>query len=136
MRRPDRLSAAAREAIERSNDLRVSAASVYEMALKATFGKWPDLDDLMPEPLCDQVIEAGSRITAVTGVVMESVGRADSSYRDPYDRIIAASAAHYGMPLIFIDAAMDTAPWNVTRIWWRFTAPPRSPRPRPGIRAG
>ena len=111
----ERLSRRSRALIEsRSNPMFVSAASLWETAIKHGLGK-PALDrpfaELIPEQLARQQI-------AVLGLEMahmaEFVGL-PLHHRDPFDRMIVAQARVEGLPVISVDEALDA--YGVERIW-------------------
>ena len=111
---PDRLSAAARSAIEH-DDLFVSAVTGYELAQKFRLGRMPDA-----LPLVDSFSDAVRGLLAthlpVTDHHAVRAGLLDWSHRDPFDRILAAQALAEDLVLASRDRAMTTAP-GVTVLW-------------------
>ena len=97
-----------------SNQLLMSLASVWEIAIKVGTGRLPisaSLDTFIPEQLRSNRIE-------LLPIVMEhtfEVARLPLHHRDPFDRIIIAQAIREGMPLVSADEAFDAYP--IHRIW-------------------
>ena len=108
----DRLSDAARGAIEEPrNTILVSAASIWEMAIKASLGKLK-----VPANLLDVLREQGFVSLAVEphhawGVVDLPVG----DHKDPFDRQLVAQALAEQLPIISGDGALDQ--YGVERLW-------------------
>lgn len=104
-----RLPAAAEELmVDPSNTRTLSAASAWEMSIKAGSGRWahvvPMLDDL-DEALHDlQTEQLPIDIPAAV-----AAGRLDWDHRDPFDRMLAAQTALGGYALLTVDRAFDRA---------------------------
>jgi PIN domain nuclease of toxin-antitoxin system len=83
----------------------VSPISFYEIALKAEAGKWPEM-----LPILDQLValalRQGGVIAPLNAEICLAAGRMDSPHRDPFDRLIAATAQHLGVPVITKDRAL------------------------------
>lgn len=91
----------------------LSAASVWEMAIKSSLGKLT-----LPVGLEHMVrggVDRGLRLLDVTAGHAYHVERLPFHHRDPFDRILVAQALHEGMHLISRDAQLDAYP--VTRVW-------------------
>ena len=114
---PDHLSRAARDALAGSTERIVSAASLYEIAYKARLGKWPEVAPLLQIDLDARLRADGFEVAAASGAIMERAGRLDWSHRDPFDRLIVATAQHRVVALVSKDATLDAAPDGVQRIW-------------------
>lgn len=104
-----RLPAAAADMIvDPSNTRTLSAASVWEMSIKAASGRWDDaaamLDDL-DNALHDLQAEALSIDTAAA----VAAGRLDWDHRDPFDRMLAAQTSLGGYSLLTVDRAFEQA---------------------------
>ena len=112
---PDRLGAAARERIEaRENDLRLSVASVWEMAIKSSLGKLK-----LPASLAGFLEEqlAATR-TMLLEIRAEHAVRVESlpwHHRDPFDRLLVAQAQFEKLPILASDSDFDA--YGVDRIW-------------------
>ena len=83
-----RLSRPLRAAIEdEANDVYLSAASVWEIAIKRTLGKLT-----FSRPIVDAASELGFDILPVTGMHAERAGGLPRHHDDPFDRLIVAQA--------------------------------------------
>lgn len=110
----NRLSARARRAMEHADaELFLSAASIWEMAIKASLGRLA-----LPAPL-DQYIAAklqnGFRVLPVEWSHAAAVEKMPFHHRDPFDRLLIAQAISEGMPLVSVDPAFHA--YKVKVIW-------------------
>ena len=80
----------------------VSAASIWEAAIKAALGK---LD--MPEGLADAVVDEGFEPLPITFAHAERVGALPAHHRDPYDRMLVAQALLEGLTIVTHDPAFE-----------------------------
>jgi PIN domain nuclease of toxin-antitoxin system len=86
--------------------IHVSAITFYEIAQKVRLGKWPEMDEIARDQssvLADQ----GGALADITGEVSQLAGALDWNHRDPFDRLIAATAIRLQVPLISADTAFD-----------------------------
>jgi PIN domain nuclease of toxin-antitoxin system len=91
----------------------VSAISFFEIAQKARFGKWPEMAayiDRLPALLASQRGIAASLEAADCLMA----GTMDWPHRDPFDRLLAASALRRKIPIVSADPAFDAV---LARIW-------------------
>ena len=110
-----RLSAYARQLIEdEGNELFISIASLWEMAIKVSIGK---LNLTQPfETLFPSQLEANSiEITDISVNHLKEVSRLPFHHRDPFDRLMIAQAKVEGFPIISVDMAFDA--YGVQREW-------------------
>ena len=114
---PDHLSPLAREALAGSSERIVSAGSLYEITYKAQLGKWPEVASLLQVDLDGRLRADGFEVAAATGAVMERAGRLDWAHRDPFDRLIVATAQLRGLALVSKDETLDGAPGGIERVW-------------------
>lgn len=118
MSSPAELSQGARWALQDATEWCVSAASLYEITYKARIGKWPELAPLLAFDLDARLGEEGLEVVPATGAIMQHAGSFDWAHRDPFDRIIVATALIRGLPVVSKDATLDTngaSEWR--RIW-------------------
>lgn len=110
-----RLSPPAQQLLARgSNQLLLSLASVWEVAIKVSIGRLPlpaPLDPFVPEQLELNRIE----LLPITLEHTFEVARLPLHHRDPFDRLIIAQAIREGVPVVSADAAFDGYP--VQRLW-------------------
>ena len=111
----DHLSARASGIIDDpDNEVLVSGASAFELALKNRFGKLPGIEPLLARfsatmadlRLAELPITPGHSVAA---------GLFQSPHRDPFDRIIAAQAMIEGAVVVTKDRAFQTFP--VQTLW-------------------
>lgn len=97
-----RMSRVARRAIESSDtELLVSAATVWEMAIKASLGRLQ-----LSDPVAAYVTEKigqGYRMLPVSWVHATRVETLPWHHRDPFDRLLAAQALTEGCVLVTRD---------------------------------
>ena len=109
-----RLTARARTASTGSEGARLfSAASIYEVACKSRLGKLPPIDP------CDfrQALRLGGFVArSITEHVIHAAASLDWPNRDPWDRIIGATARREGGRLVSSDRAFDELP-GISGIW-------------------
>jgi len=92
----------------------VSAASLWEMAIKISIGKLSlsaPFDMLIPQQLSLNGFELLhleiSHAAMVAGLPFH--------HRDPFDRLLIAQATVEGMSIVSVDSAFDA--YSVTRLW-------------------
>ena len=96
------------------NQILVSSISAFEIAAKARLGKLPQVESLHLE--FDQALrDAGFGIVPVTSSMALRAARLPGEHRDPFDRLIAATALEADIVLLSNDSAMDG--FGVQRIW-------------------
>jgi PIN domain nuclease of toxin-antitoxin system len=94
-----RLSTSARAAIgDTANWVAVSAASIWELAIKRATGKLPSADSL-----AEDVAEYGLQALPVTQEHAWAAGRLPLHHRDPFDRMLVAQAQLEGLTLVTRD---------------------------------
>jgi PIN domain nuclease of toxin-antitoxin system len=109
-----RLSAAARRAIETSEgDWCLSAASIWEMAIKSS------LDRLtLPARASDYIaekVQRGLQILTIDWPVAAAVERLPFHHRDPFDRLIVAQAQAEGLDVVTKDKVFRK--YGVKVVW-------------------
>ncbi len=108
LREPDKISVGGRQCIATSGSLAVSAASLYEIALKGGRGKWPQVVGMLEADLESRFLQDGIAVLPVTGRVMQRAGALDWDHRDPFDRMIVVTALEQGIPVVSKDVTLDT----------------------------
>ena len=110
----ERLSRKARETMSEENaELFVSAASVWEMAIKASLGRLR-----LPLPVADYVAEkvrAGFQVMPIDWVHAAAVQKLPFHHRDPFDRLLIAQAQVEKLPLVSGDRAF--LKYGIRLIW-------------------
>ena len=113
------LSVTARDMIEGAHTAYVAPVSFYEITQKHRLGKWPELD-----PVIGQLLPLwraqGTELAPYDAEIAFLAGAMQWTHRDPFDRMIAATAIALACPLISKDAAFDAlggAPEWHGRIW-------------------
>ena len=110
-----RLSADARSIIgDGANELLFSAASAYELTIKAQSGRLT-----LPES-ADTYVPSRLAANAFGTMAIElahalRAGRLPAVHRDPFDRILVAQAQVEGLPIITADPAISR--YEVETIW-------------------
>jgi PIN domain nuclease of toxin-antitoxin system len=112
---PDRLSSKAREVIAGTGqEVFLSAASAWEIAIKSTSGKLR-----LPEPAVTfvprRMAEQGVRPLEVSHQHALAVSQLPPHHRDPFDRLLAAQANFENMILVSADRAFSNYP--VELLW-------------------
>lgn len=123
---PERLSVRARRVLEdRSSALVWSAASTWEVVVKARLGKL-DLGGDVASVLGEQVLRMGMRILPIEQVhslrvaSLPNVDWIDAAgsprrHADPFDRLLVAQALVEGLPILTSDDQFDRYP--IERVW-------------------
>ncbi len=108
----DALSGRAREMMEDPDAvLLVSAASIWEMAIKLSLGRLRAPDDLL-----DSVRSQGFQVLNVTGGHAWGVRQLPiTSHKDPFDRLLVAQAIEEDLPVISNDGELDQ--YGIRRHW-------------------
>ncbi len=107
-----RLSRRARRVVEdRTNDIFVNAATVWEMATKARLGRLPDIG----ADIAGRIAGQGFEHMAISAVEAERAGWLPGHHRDPFDRMLIAQAIAHDMPIVSIDTIFDR--YRVRRFW-------------------
>jgi len=102
---------------DEDTELLLSAASLWEMAIKYSIGKLQLPDKSVPfvEQLKEQLSLNRIVILPIEPDHIFIVASLPLRHRDPFDRLIAAQSLHEHLPLISIDAVLDS--YAVNRLW-------------------
>jgi PIN domain nuclease of toxin-antitoxin system len=107
---PERLGHAARTAISvPGRQVFVSAATVWEMALKHRRGRWPEVAAVVADP-AGQIAAEGMTPLTITIEHARAAGLLDWDHRDPFDRMLAAQAIVEGALLVTTDPLFASLP--------------------------
>jgi PIN domain nuclease of toxin-antitoxin system len=104
-----RISAAMRARIEEEEVL-VSIASLWEIAIKSALGK---LDT--PKDLPERVQELGFELLPISVEHAWRVKELPLHHRDPFDRLLIAQAQAESLPIVTSDPAFTD--YDVTVVW-------------------
>lgn len=97
------LSAAARAAIaDGANEPLISAASIWEIAIKQSLGRLTAPDDLL-----ETILSEGFTVLAVDAEHAWRVRQLPLHHRDPFDRLLVAQALTQQIPIVTADAQFD-----------------------------
>jgi PIN domain nuclease of toxin-antitoxin system len=109
------LSRAAHAAItDPSNDLLLSAATIWEIAIKVGLKK---LSLSMPykQWITKAMADLGVTVLPITVEYADAQAGLPSHHRDPFDRLLVAQAQLENLPLVSADPAFD--PYGINRLW-------------------
>lgn len=109
-----RLSGRAKTLLESDAELLLSAASLWEIAIKVSLGRLTlaqPFDSFLPEQLSKNAVE----ILPITVAHLGAVATLPFHHRDPFDRLLIAQASVERTPVVSADAALDA--YAVQRIW-------------------
>ena len=108
------LSQKGKALLEADNELLLSIASLWEIAIKLRLGKLTvavPIEVLMTQQLTQNDIE----ILPITVTPLIVVSTLPLHHRDPFDRLLIAQALVEQMPIVSADPAFDAYP--VQRLW-------------------
>lgn len=106
----ERFGAKAVERIEQAGEVLLSAAVVWEVAIKRSLGKLE-----APGGFAATLLGAGARPLPVTLDHAAAVERLPWHHRDPFDRLLVAQAGIERAALVTGDAALE--PYGVPIVW-------------------
>ncbi len=97
-----------------TNEIEISPASYWEIAIKVSIGKLS-----LSEPLLDflqrEIATNQFRILPIEPIHVAPLTTLPFHHRDPFDRLIIAQALVERIPIVSADTAFDD--YGVTRIW-------------------
>lgn len=108
-----RLSRPALAAIAQATTVCVSAVSFFEIAQKVRLGKWPEMAPHASH-LPGLLGEQGGIALPLDPAIAITAGLMDWPHRDPFDRLLVATAQHHNLPIISTDTVFDGM---VQRVW-------------------
>jgi PIN domain nuclease of toxin-antitoxin system len=99
---------------EPTNEVLVSAASVWEITTKARLGKLPRAADVAADvPAC--IESQGFVALPITVRHAQRAGALRGPHRDPFDRMLIVQAQAEGVPIASNESVFDD--YGVTRLW-------------------
>ncbi len=109
----DRLSQRARSAITGADTVLVSPITFFEIGQKVRLGKWPQMEPFVQR--LPALLETQGGATAdLDGPICITAATMPWSHRDPFDRLLAATALRRNLPIVSADGVFDAV---VTRVW-------------------
>jgi PIN domain nuclease of toxin-antitoxin system len=100
--------------VDSENDLLLSPATYWELAIKISIGKYR-----LTDPLADYINEAirlyGLKILPITPKHAEANVQLPHHHKDPFDRLLIAQAVVEDVAVVSSDQAFDAYP--ITRVW-------------------
>ncbi|MEQ8483691.1 MAG: type II toxin-antitoxin system VapC family toxin [Pseudomonadales bacterium] len=98
---PDRLPSQALSELH-ANDVYVSAASIWEIAIKVGVGKL----SANPTEVLAAIAPAGFTLLPISGIHAATVADLPNIHRDPFDRLLVAQALAEPMKLLTNDSVL------------------------------
>lgn len=112
---PELLSRTAAGIIRNQNNvIFISAATAWEIATKVRAGKLLGAERIERDFL-EMVEDSGFTLMPIEVAHGLRAGRFTAAHRDPFDRILAAQAMAYDIPIISRDKKLDE--FSIRRIW-------------------
>jgi len=109
------LGAAAHAAItDPANDLLLSAATVWEIAIKVGLGKLT-LSLPFRQWMNQAIADLGLRLLPITVEYADVQAGLPRHHGDPFDRLLVAQAMVENVPVISADPRLDA--YGITRVW-------------------
>jgi PIN domain nuclease of toxin-antitoxin system len=97
-----RLGPQARQMIRSTTTVHVSAATVWELTIKAMLGKLS-----VPDKLAARLVEQGLSPLSITAEHVEALREfPELTPHDPFDRLLVAQASHAGLQLLTADRVL------------------------------
>lgn len=110
-----RLPGRVAEAIDGNFPVLLSSVTFYEIGLKVRLGRWPEMANYV-DGLSDLVSGLGIQVIAVEADIALAASLLDWNHRDPFDRIIGATALLHEVTLLSTDTKFDALP-GLRRLW-------------------
>jgi PIN domain nuclease of toxin-antitoxin system len=108
-----RLADATRARIGEASTVLVSPISFYEIAQKVRLGKWPQMAPLV-HSLPSLLVDQGGKVARLEPEIGLRAGALEWTHRDPFDRLLAATALYLKIPIVSLDSVFDGI---VARVW-------------------
>jgi PIN domain nuclease of toxin-antitoxin system len=107
MMRSPRLSRRSIEEVGSAREVFVSPISFFEIGQKVRFGKWPEMAPFASR-LSELLLQQGGRIATLTDEICLRAGTLAWVHRDPFDRIIVATAMISNLKRLSADPVFDS----------------------------
>jgi PIN domain nuclease of toxin-antitoxin system len=98
----------------RDNEVHVSVASAWKMAIKVGLGKWPEAAT-SPDDFEGLARAESFRLLPISIAHVRNVGVMRTAHRDPFDKLLAAQCMLEGLTIVTPDAAF--ASLGVPCLW-------------------
>ena len=95
----------AKQTIQNATSVYVSAASEWELSIKAALGKIA-----LRRSVLDAIVEAGFEALPISFEHAQAVRKLKAIHRDPFDRLLVAAAIVEGLTLISSDPVLSKYP--------------------------
>jgi PIN domain nuclease of toxin-antitoxin system len=108
------LTVEARNTIENhSNDIYISIAGLWEMAIKISLGKLQI--SISFETLLIKLIDLGFKILPITTEHILVLSKLEFHHRDPFDRLLICQSKVENIPIVSKDDIFDS--YDIHRLW-------------------
>lgn len=97
-----------------SNEVLISPACYWEIAIKASIGKWT-LNRTYEEFIDLGLQQYGFQVLPILLTHTAKLIGLRFHHKDPFDRLIVAQALAEGIPIVSADAQLDA--YGITRLW-------------------
>lgn len=112
---PSKLSPAATTAVQDpANNLLVSAATIWEVAIKVGLGK-PSISQPYKSWMTKALSDLGALVLPITVDYADAQMRMPMHYRDPFDRLLIAQALVESIQIVSADVRFDL--YGIARLW-------------------
>ena len=108
------LTSRARDRIAGSEEVLVSAATAWEMAIKVSLGRLPSAFDLVTN-FEDSLRSRGFQVLAISAAHGIRAGLLPGPHKDPFDRVLIAQAQAENLAIVSSDQIFDR--YGVRRVW-------------------
>jgi len=108
------LSGRVRIAVKQAEEVLVSAASAWEMAIKSNMGRLPSALDLLVD-FESALAKDGFRAISITAAHGIRAGQLPGPHKDPFDRMLIAQAQAENLTVVSNDTVFDH--YGVRRLW-------------------
>ena len=100
--------------LDEANELLISPASLWEIAIKVGLGKL-EVDEPLDGFFDRELAINDLTVLAIAPRHAAAISLLPHHHRDPFDRMLAVQAAVEGVPIVSADALLDA--YGVRRLW-------------------